>query len=216
MKPILLFSLGSLLFVSCSKDRLTANGEQISETREPGSFKGVTVTGSTDAIVTYGDEFKVVLSGSSNLIPRFKTTVRSGILYLEYEHVNVAHDDIQVTVVVPELERLAVSGSAGIDVNTEFPEVDKLTVLISGSGSIKIRERLTVEEISVDISGSGNADLLKLQAINADVNISGSGDVKVGPLDNLKARISGSGNIYYMGNPQTDVKISGSGKAIKR
>lgn len=215
MKNLILLALSTLLFLSCSKDRLTANGDKITETRNPGEFKGVSISGSTDAHITYGNEFKVVLRGSSNLIPRFESKIRSGILYLEYEHVNVKHDDIEIYVTMPLVERLAISGSGEIDVEGDFPPSDKLRVLVSGSGSVELDRPLTVDQTSVDISGSGNADLEKLQTKTADVDVSGSGDVKIKVQNNLKARISGSGKIYYLGSPVVDSSISGSGKVIK-
>ncbi|TKC09296.1 GIN domain-containing protein [Pedobacter frigoris] len=194
MKHFILLACAAIVFTSCSKDRIAASGDKITETRNPGNFTGINGSGSSNIHVSHGSEYKVVLKGSDNLVPRFKTEVMNNILYLKYEHVNVHRDDIEIFITLPVINYVSLSGSGEIDIKDAFPANDSF---------------------KVNISGSGEADLEKLEAKKADIDISGSGDAKIKVLENLKARISGSGKIYYLGNPVIDSKISGSGKVIK-
>ncbi|NRF38161.1 GIN domain-containing protein [Pedobacter foliorum] len=215
MRNLLLYVYISLLFISCSKDRLTASGDKITEERKPGSFTGISGSGSNPIHIVYGADFKVILKGSDNLIPRFKTKVMSNVLYLEYEQASVRHDDIEVFITMPLIDRVSLSGSGEVEIKGQFPDVDVFKTSISGSGEVEIDEPLNARQTKVDISGSGNADLEKLNTKTADIDVSGSGDVKIKVQDLLKAKISGSGKVYYWGSPQVNSDISGSGKVIK-
>jgi hypothetical protein len=215
MRNLLLYVYISLLFISCSKDRLTASGDKITEERNPGNFTGINASGSNPVHVVYGADFKVILKGSDNLIPHFKTKVMSSVLYLEYERTSVQHDDIEVFITMPLIDRVSLSGSGEVEIKGQFPDVDTFRASLSGSGEIEVDETFNARQARVDISGSGNADLEKLNAKNADIDISGSGDVKIKVQDLLKAAISGSGKVYYWGTPQVNSDISGSGKVIK-
>lgn len=212
---LLLFTCISILFMGCSKDRLTASGDKTSETRFPGTFTGVTTSGSTPVQITYGTELKVEIKGSNNLIPFFKSNIINGTLYLGYENASVQHDDIEVHITLPIIKKIALSGSGKIELEGNFQPVNELKISISGSGSILVKDTFEADETSVNISGSGKADLLKIISNEAEVDISGSGNASLNIINKLKARISGSGKIYYNGSPEVDADVSGSGKVIK-
>lgn len=215
MRTLILLALFSILLTSCSKDRLTASGDKITEERFPGDFNGISTSGSTTVQITYGVEFKVVLKGSNNLIPYFKTNVIGNTLYLGYEKASVQHDDVTVFVTLPSIRKLSLSGSGKINLQGDFPAAADFKVSISGSGDVSIQDAFDADEILVNLSGSGKADLQQVNAKNAEVSISGSGDARVKVQEKLKARISGSGKVYYTGNAVVDADISGSGKVLK-
>lgn len=215
MKKLLLLATISLVFISCKKESLTANGNMTTETRTLAAFTSLHNSGSTAVHVNYGNEYKVELRGSSNLIPYFKTTVSNGMLEVGYERVSVNHDDIEVIVTMPTLGHISLSGSSKVDINGVFPVFDFLKIDISGSGGVWMKTPNTANNVAIDISGSGIADLEKLTSKNAEASISGSGDTRIVVQERLKASISGSGQVYYSGNPIVDARISGSGKVIK-
>ena len=215
MKNLIILAFAAIVFSSCSKERISASGDKITETRSPGTFTGVNSAGGNDVHISYGTEYKVTLRGSDNLIPHFKTEIMSNILYLKYDGVNVNRDDIDIHITLPLINYISLNGSGEIDIKGQFPEADKFKVNISGSGEVDLENTLTANETTVSISGSGEADLERLETKIADIDISGSGDAKINVTESLKARISGSGKIYYFGSPAIDSKISGSGKVIK-
>lgn len=215
MKKILLYTAFACLLMACSKDKLTANGDKTTETRQPGNFTGVNTSGSTAIHISYGTEHQVVLKGSNNLIPYYKTEIINGILYLGYQKASVQHDDVEAFVTLPFLHNIFLSGSSEVDISGKFPTIETLRISISGSGELEANDLLTAKETNISISGSGEADLKKLNTKKADIDLSGSGEVKIGVEEQLKVRISGSGKVQYLGTPEIDSKISGSGKLIK-
>jgi hypothetical protein len=90
----------------------------------------------------------------------------------------------------------------------------KVTSRISGSGTIDLLGMAEVHEIN--ITGSGNVKAFSLSTQNTSVQISGSGNAEVHAAANLTVSISGSGNVYYQGSPVVDSNITGSGKVMKR
>lgn len=215
MRTIIFFAIISLLTVSCTKDRLRADGNIMTEVRRPGTFTGVHSSGANPITITYGTEYKVEIRGSANLIPRYKTEIHNGIISLGYEHVNVQDDDIEVFVTLPSLAKVSMSGSGNLWIDGNFPALDLFRLSISGSSKTIVRGSFSVNEVNVDISGSGDADLKNIAAKRGDVRISGSGDIRLSVENNLRARISGSGKVYYTGNATVDSEISGSGQIIK-
>ena len=104
---------------------------------------------------------------------------------------------------------LSGSGNAKIDVNTT-----SLYAVLSGSGNLNVDG--STSNIEAKLSGSGGIDCSKITSENATATISGSGNIELNCSKSLTAKISGSGNVIYSGNPETvDKKVSGSGNITK-
>lgn len=215
MKQFFTIVILFLLFTSCSKDRLTANGDRITATRSFGNFTGIRASGANPIAINYGNEFKVELKGSSNLIPYFKTEVLNGKLYLSYERASIHKDDVEIAVTLPILKSISLSGSSKVNISGNFPLISFFNIDVSGSGTILLANDLNADDLDITISGAGDIALEKLAAKRADISISGSGDARIKVQNELKANISGSGKIYYLGNPIVESRISGSGKIIQ-
>jgi len=215
MKDFAALAILSACLISCSKDRLTASGDKSTETRTVKQFTGIESSGANDIHISYGTEFRVMLKGSDNLLPYFKTEVLGNTLRLGYERVNVKHDDVEIYVTLPALNYISLSGSGDATISGSFPQLNVLQVLISGSAELEAENSLQTDELLVKISGSGEVDLKRVQSNSAELSISGSGEAKIGACQHLKARISGSGKVYYTGTPLIDSQIGGSGKLLK-
>jgi len=85
---------------------------------------------------------------------------------------------------------------------------------ISGSGRITVSG--ASKNANVTISGSGNFNGGNFFAKIATVNISGSGRANICVEETLNARVSGSGSVNYCGEPaQINSNVSGSGRVRK-
>jgi|GEM_PF-650078 len=201
---------------SCNGERLVANNNVISETRDLSGFEQVEAGGANNVHVVYGENFKVELRGSSNLVQAYETKIDNKTLTLRYnDDVNVDDDDVEVFVTLPMLNGVTLSGSGDMDIRGRFPEAKEFVVNINGSGDINVSESFSCVSLEVDISGSGKAELSNLQTVRSDVTISGSGDTYVHAEEQLDVRINGSGTVYYKGSPRVKSDINGSGQ-VKR
>jgi hypothetical protein len=141
-----------------------------------------------------------------------------------------APGDLTVTVSVPQIDQLMVSGSGSIIAETPVStrildfyvsgsgsiklsnlKAEKLTAGLSGSGHLQLAGPGTVSEFKMTVSGSGGVKAFGLRAKNVNVMISGSGSCSVNAIENLKCKVAGSGNVTYAGNPQVESTIVGSG-----
>jgi Putative auto-transporter adhesin, head GIN domain len=96
--------------------------------------------------------------------------------------------NIKVDVNAPEV-KAEVRGSGNIDLQGE---TRSFTGEIRGSGDIK-SPNLKAENVTVDIGGSGSADVYA--SITLNVDIKGSGDVKYRGGADVRSHITGSGNV---------------------
>jgi hypothetical protein len=106
---------------------------------------------------------------------------------------------------------LHASGSGTIDMTvTGAHRLESKT-----SGSARITLSGNADRYEMDISGSGKIRAFGLTTKTADVEVSGSGNCELVVTEQLKTRISGSGKVRYKGNPVVSTSISGSGSVIR-
>ena len=204
------------LFASCKKDRISGTGSIITEQRNVTNFTKIHTSGSTDVEVRQGVDFKVEVTGYSNLIPYFETKLNNGTLELGYKNdVHVRNDNIKVIVTLPVLNGLTTSGSGDITTTGVFDGNANFDCIISGSGNISIAAG-TADQFRSTVSGSGDVNALGMTATNAEITISGSGNSEITAINQLKVTIAGSGNVYYLGTPTITAQITGSGSVIPR
>lgn len=105
---------------------------------------------------------------------------------------------------------LRVAGSGNIQADLNAQEV---SAEIAGSGNIGISG--TSKDFKSKVMGSGNVKAGKLQTENSSVNIAGSGNAEVSASNRLDVKVMGSGDVRYRGGPQVNSEIAGSGSVIK-
>lgn len=103
---------------------------------------------------------------------------------------------------------LEIDGEGFMDI--ELATVEKVDIQINGAGDIKVSGNST--EQSIDINGQGVIDGFDLISQNCKIDISGSGDIEVLAEQNLRVDFDGSGSVCYKGTPTLNVDISGSGR----
>jgi hypothetical protein len=102
--------------------------------------------------------------------------------------------------------------SGNCNVNMEV-NAKKISTDISGSGSLNLKGE--AKELYVSGSGSTDVKCMDLSTDNVSITISGSGDAEVNVRTKLDVKISGSGSVKYKGNATVNQDISGSGSIKK-
>jgi hypothetical protein len=113
---------------------------------------------------------------------------------------------------ITSAERISIdlSGASGLTLELRAPEVN---AGLSGAGSIELRGE--TKDFSVDGSGSSDIKCIELMAENVSVDISGAGDAEVFASVKLDVEVSGAGNVKYKGNAVVNKSISGAGSVKK-
>ncbi|RLA60938.1 MAG: hypothetical protein DRQ89_12070, partial [Epsilonproteobacteria bacterium] len=91
---------------------------------------------------------------------------------------------------------------------------EQLNYHSSGSGLVKFSGFSNTGNF--EITGSGNIKSYGLIINELDVNISGSGNMEVNVSNSLNVIISGSGSVFYLGNPLIETNITGSGSIVNK
>jgi hypothetical protein len=117
-------------------------------------------------------------------------------------------EGLRIVVTAPSVTRFLVLGSGVIDVhNYDQPKLD---VEVHGSGSF--HGSGITQVATVNLSGSGEADLEDLRAKDATVKLSGSGNTDLHASGKVTVDLSGSGNVELKTKPESlTSNISGSG-----
>jgi hypothetical protein len=102
------------------------------------------------------------------------------------------------------------SGSGDIRVELNAPEV---SAELRGSGSIDIKGE--TRNFTGEIKGSGEIQAASLKAENVTVDIMGSGSAEVFASVKLNVDVKGSGDVKYRGGAQVSSDIAGSGSVKK-
>ena len=191
-----------------------SNGDIKTEVRVHEGFDEVSLSTSADVKIIQGENYSVEVIASENILPIIKTKVSGSTLKIDLKNNTClkSKDDIKVNVIMPELKGLNISGSGEIRMPNKMTTND-LDVKISGSGDI-VADSLFNNDLSVNISGSGDLFLESLDTSHSnDIRISGSGKLNLFGMPVLKStvNISGSGQCDLNVVESLDVKISGSG-----
>ncbi|WP_158798296.1 head GIN domain-containing protein [Pedobacter sp. L105] len=102
------------------------------------------------------------------------------------------------------------SGSGSM---TAIANVKSFTGVVSGSGTLALKGK--AGDSNLTLSGSGNFQGKNFSVDQVSVQISGSADVYIHADQKLEAVISGSGSIRYSGNAVVKKTIIGSGSISK-
>jgi len=100
------------------------------------------------------------------------------------------------------------------DVDLGHIERDSLSVTVANSGSLTAEGK--VDRLTVNVMGSGHAELGKLAARSVTVMVMGSGSATVAPSEKLTANIMGSGDVRLTSHPASIQRsIMGSGRVVE-
>jgi hypothetical protein len=146
---------------------------------------------------------KLTVTGPQGLVERL--AIDDGRIYFRGRS---SYSRINIVMTAPNVTRFELNGNDRLTI--ENYDQDRLRLDLSGSPDVTARGR--TRELSVEISGSGQADLGQLAAEAATVDISGSGEATIAPRESASVDISGSGEVTLLTNPKSlSTDISGSG-----
>jgi len=183
--------------------------------------------GSADLLVMEGASFDIEVTTDSALQEHVTTEVVGNTLRIE-QHYSIigASPSVSVSVTVPDLTRLDVSGASEATVRSVTAEslnvstsgagdidlaadAQQLTLSVTGAGTVTAHG--TVGSGSITVSGAGEIDGQDMTIADATVSVSGAGSVKVRVRQSLDADVSGAGTLVYYGDPRVTRDVSGAG-----
>lgn len=206
---------------------------QQTETRQVGSFSGVSAAEGIDVYLKKGDkeEVKVVVEGTdpSNII----TEVSGSYLKVHRKDGRYRPGiDVKVYVTYVNLNKLSAS-SAGSIFSEETIAARDMKISASSAGTVEV----TVDAGALDVSSSsagdvelkgkartlsavvesaGEIDADELEAEEVEAQASSGGSMKVNVRESLEADASSAGSIRFRGNPDRSITNSSSGGSVRK
>jgi hypothetical protein len=153
-------------------------------------FTGVGLRGGGHVALKHGAEQRVTILKGSTQFTRFRVEPGGGLQIDACNENCPQHYDLEIEIVTPDLNAIAVAGGGAIVADDGFPSRDELSVAVNGGGTIDVRH-------------------MPAGAVNAAVN--GGGQIKTAPKTALNAAVNGGGRITYWGNPAVSEAVRGGG-----
>ncbi|MBA4343003.1 MAG: DUF2807 domain-containing protein [Methylibium sp.] len=214
-------------------ERVQGSGDVATETRSPGSFDGIALSGNFKLRVRQASTNAVELKADRNLLPYIETELNGSTLEVRAKKGYQLSSERPILLVVDMvvLKKIAIGGSGDVLVEAmKTPQLDvsiggsgdvsfaqlyseQATLSVAGSGNVEAKGR--VNSLRVSVAGSGNVKTTELIADEVRVSIAGSGDARVQATKQLKVSIAGSGDVRYVGSPEVSSSVAGSGSVRK-
>lgn len=201
-RPLLIpLIVGSFVLGGCGEhDR--PRGPMTSETRDVADFDAIAVRGSAQLMITVGKPAALEIEGNEEAVRRLEAEVDGDTLRIRTSHKEWmfpgGNSRLVLKISVPKLEELRLEG--GNDVRVVGLEGGDTEIDIEGAANLKASG--TLDELIVQMSGAGHADLRQLVAKDATVTVDGVGSVYVNSTESLDATMNGVGAILYSGTPR--------------
>jgi hypothetical protein len=157
------------------------------------SFTGISLKGGGHVVLKYGPTQRVTLLKGSTTYTTIE--VRHGNdLQIEACNAQCLNYDLEIEIVTPEVEALAVKGGGEIESAAGFPRQNSISAAVAGGGEI---------------------DLHNVAADEVNAAVSGGGDISVRAERSLHAAVNGGGGITYWGNPAVTQAVNGGGEIVR-
>jgi hypothetical protein len=106
-------------------------------------------------VITQGDDETLTITGSDNVVPLVKTTVRGGVLTIEMDEninplgVNNAEEVLSFNITVKDMSSLTISGLAEVEIGSL--STSTLTLDMSGAGHVQLSE-LAAQDVDITVA----------------------------------------------------------------
>jgi hypothetical protein len=220
-----------------SGERVQGSGEIVSETRTPGSFEAISMSGHFKVLVRQSGNEAIELRADKNVLPLIETRIVDGSkgrvleVGIKRGYSVRGTSTPTLTIDVKTLRALTLAGAGDVKIEAlksdQFDasvagsgdmvlmglEVPRVGIKVSGSGDVQASGR--ADTLAISVAGSGDVKAADLQADEVKVSVAGSGDAQVHALKQLKVSVAGSGDVRYRGSPNVDSSVAGSGTVKK-
>jgi hypothetical protein len=183
-------------------------------------FEELSVAGPFNVFFEQGESNTVRVDGTAEQLEKITIYVKEGELFIDQRknEPSGTFDGMRIFVTAPHIDGIDIAGSGTVTAPKALT-VNDLNLDIAGSGDITIAQ-LTCKDLDIDIAGSGDVTIGMIQANKVDNEIAGSGSIDIAGLTckNVYNDIAGSGDITLNNLNVDEVKtdIAGSGDVVLR
>jgi hypothetical protein len=191
---------------------IQGSGQRTTQKRDVGPFKTIETEGAFTIAVTCQKDPSLEVEGDDNVLEFITAEIRNDVLHLKSTKSYSMKEPVKVTITVPNLEALSVSGAGNIDI--KGMDNDSFEIDSNGAPSITVAGR--TKTVNIDTSGAGKIDTHNLRAARAVVESNGVSKVDIDVSEQLDVTVSGPSTVTYRGDPVVNKNVNGPGKVEKR
>jgi hypothetical protein len=177
------------------------------------SIREVELAGPINLTLRQGTSASLEVRGEQRLLANVDTTVDGNTLHIGPRGILLRHrQPIEVTLVLPTLERLTVGGNGQHSVSGFSG--DSIELNVDGSAGLRFHGRY--REITAALHGTGEVELTGGNADRVSADVKGSGHMTlVGGARELSADVAGSGELdaRHLRAEQVELEHQGSGSS---
>jgi hypothetical protein len=188
------------------------SGKREVQKREVQPFTSITTEGVFNIQVVCQKPQSLAVEADDNILPLVSTEVTNNVLRIKNVKGYSATEPVAITIAIPSIDGLSVSGAGKIDItglkNEKF-EIDS-----NGAPQIKVSGITKV--IDINTNGAAKIDTHNLHASKGVVDSKGVSKIDVDVTEQLDVTISGPSTVTYEGDPTINKTIHGPGKLERR
>lgn len=186
------------------------------EERAMQTIKEISNNGPLNVVYIESEESKVIVQGDKELFCRVNTQYKDGTISISLDAGTYRNLWLQVVVYAPKLKQIKCTGSGDVLAEKVNCTNDEMSIKVTGSARVDIKELFCEDDLDIHITGSGDVRTNKMSCKNLDLNVTGSGDVITQNTNcqKLEATISGSGGAKFemINAKEAVLAVTGSGE----
>jgi hypothetical protein len=200
-----------LVIVGALAGCVQGQGPVTSETREVGAFSRIEASAGIRVVVRIGPSEAVGVTAQENLLPVIATDVRGDTLSIEASEDFTTLEPVTVTVVVPALDGITLSGGAQAVIDGLDAESLELRV----RGGAQVTAAGSVGSVALHADGGATARLEALSVRVATVSMEGGATATLTVSDDVTGSAAGGSRLTVLGDADVSVEVSGGSVASR-
>ena len=232
LKPIVAISLFALLLSSCGGlDCFNGSGNQVTVSRNIGSFTKVETSGSVKIVLKQDSTSSLRILADDNIQDRIQTTIHGNTLSIDMDGNFCDAGPITIYLGSRDYEKIEASGSVEVlsegklnlnDLELDLHGSSKVmldlnakTLKTSSSGASEIWLKGQAGRHDLDMTGSSSVEALDFVVGEYRINSTGSSKSRINVLNELDVNSHGASDVEYRGKPSKINKDDSGASSVK-
>ena len=205
-------SISLLVLVGALAGCVQGQGPVTSETREVGAFSRIEASTGIRVVVRIGPSEAVEVTAHENLLPVIATDLRGETLNIEASEDFTTLEPVTVTVVVPALDGITLSG--GSQAVIDGLDAESLELRIGGGAQVTAAG--SVGSVTLHADGGATASLEDLSVRVATVSMDGGATATLTASDDVTGTAASGSRLTVLGDAVVSVEESGGSEVTRR
>jgi len=204
-------SIFLLVLVGVLAGCVQGQGPVTIETREVGAFSRIEASAGIRVVVRVGPSKAIEVTAQENLLAVIATDVRGDTLSIEASEDFTTLEPVTVTVVVPALDGITLSG--GSQAVIDGLDAESLELRIRGGAQVTAAG--TVGSVTLHADGGATASLEDLSVRVATVSMDGGATATLTASDDVTGTAAGGARLTVLGDAVLSVEESGGSEVAR-